>query len=252
MDNRHLLISGRPGSGKTYTLCHIAAYYASIDHNVIIFDGSGLLSLSYLKDIFSPEYIDKNITYYSIKEKGEVPVNLFERYNSDASIAEYIFGLLECNLINLPKAKFSQLKSDLTDYLLEGFEIRSFGELYKFKDYYLEKGSRTKLKENLFPVLNDIKEHSLSENTWKEIFSGDTSITIISVLKSESTSSLLKMMLYNLYIYQRKVFENEKAKPLDIFIDELHDDDVKNDTIIKRIIEQGRHWGIGLAAGTHI
>ena len=63
--------------------------------------------------------------------------------------------------------------------------------------------------------------------------------------------ALIKMLLYSLYQYQKAESNKGDMIPLDIMIDELHDEDVKKDTIIQTIMNDGRHFRIGLAAGTH-
>ncbi len=257
-DNRHLLISGKSHSGKTFALFHIAAQYASLGHHVIIFDTNGTLRATEINEHYSDILDDLKPDYllYSVKSKGELPVNLLSLGDNEESSADNLCSLLSTGLINLPLAKFNQLQQDISAFYINEHNSalpNDKATLKALKNYISQLKSRSILQNNLNPLIDLICNYELPNRTWAELFTKPRHIIVISVPGSrmQRSNPLFNMLLFNLYQYQKYAFDKHVSVPLDIIVDELHDEDLIKSRMIREILEEGRHYQIGFAAGTH-
>lgn len=237
---------------------HIAAQYASLGHHVIIFDTNGTLKATEIDEHYSDILDDLKPDYslYAVKSKGELPVNLLSLGDNEDSFADNLCSLLSTGLINLPLAKFNQLQQDISAFYINEHNSalpNDKATLKALKNYISQLKSRSILQNNLNPLIDLICNYELPNRTWAELFTKPRHIIVISVPGSrmQMSNPLFNMLLFNLYQYQKYAFDKHVSVPLDIIVDELHDEDLIKGRMIREILEEGRHYQIGFAAGTH-
>ena len=162
---------------------------------------------------------------------------------------------MSVGLFHLPSAKFIQLQQDILDFY-NGYNKEQSNEmsmLIALKDYISTLKSRSILKNNLDFLINLICKYELPDRTWKDLFNKTHNIIVISIpgSKKKEPNPLFHLILFSLYQYQKYASDNPINAPLDIIVDELHDEDLNEGWMIHEIMEEGRHYQIGFAAGTH-
>ena len=105
------------------------------------------------------------------------------------------------------------------------------------------------LRGRLEPLLEDIDALSMAAQSWGEVFQQNTGKIIVIHTASGSAEhgdQLIDMMLASLFNYQK---ENHGV-PLDIFIDELQNQNLSTDSPIYQILKEGRKDGIAFVGAT--
>lgn len=244
--NLHISVTGKSGSGKTVFLCQLLCSMQKLGDKVVVFDTSDSFSYDELCRNLSKDYVDDNITFHNI-EDDKIPVKIFNfAYCSNlADKKKLIAGILTAPIENLSQNQITVLKKYISECKLESFE---FAELLD----KLEKDDKTALSlySRLEPVFGDIIEYDESDYTWGEFIDNSKGIIVISMSSdfSNSSNQLIDMLISSLYSYQIK----NSDRQLDIFIDEIQNQNLSENAPIARIMKEGRKHHVSLISATQI
>ena len=94
------------------------------------------------------------------------------------------------------------------------------------------------LRNRLEPLLSDIIECGMSEDTWNDFLASSKPIVIIHTkgINVDNNNQVIDMLLLTMFVYQNEDF----TIPLDIFIDEIQNQNFSSTSSIRKIMKEGR------------
>lgn len=249
-ENSHTYVTGQSGAGKTYVDCQLMAKMLSLDHHAIVFDNSDSTTYEAMCRNLSKKYVDENVAFIDIDTDG-IPVDLF-RIDRDATKPtqkKALRGILTAGVGELSapqKNRLSSVLSDMLDLIDKSEPIRPCDILAMLQE---DGATYESLRSRFEPLLEDIDALGMASQSWGEVFQQNTGKIIVIRTASGSAEhgdQLIDMMLSTLFSYQK---ENHDV-PLDIFIDELQNQNLSTDSPIYQIMKEGRKDGIAFVGAT--
>lgn len=254
LENGHGYVTGQSGWGKTYLLCQLIAKYFNLGHKVVIFDSSDSFEYSALCRNLSKVFVDNFVKIYDLDKEG-IPVNLFktERTASLPSQKKELLGILQSGIGELSASQTNALRrllSSIINKLGKNGRVTCTAIINELNNGKTEETSATyeSLLNRLEPLIEDIEERGMADRTWKHFLDRSRIITIIRTdpAYTESGNQLIDMMLATLYNYQ---CDNPQI-PLDVFIDELQNQNFSKTSPIRKVLKEGRRFHISFFGAT--
>lgn len=248
--NRHLLITGTSGQGKTY--CIQALLYELTKSNVssVIFDYTEGFRLDQIDDAFKAKIGDK--LKQRIVKIEKVPVNPFKIFEQD--IAGTILPETSVDVANRLKSIFShvykfgdQQESAIYEAVKNG--IDKYGEQMSMDLFIQELGSvKNKAVDT---VISKIKPFSdavvFDTNTdfdWEKIvYPKDSQCFVFQLTAYDRDTQVIitELLLWNLWYYASKV--GKKDKPFVVVLDEAQNLSHRKGSPSEKILTEGRKFG---------
>ena len=253
-ENGHFYITGQSGFGKTYLLCQLIAKCHNLGHKVIIFDSSDSFTHDALVKNLSTNYVDLYVNIYDM-DKEQIPVNLFDidRFTKLPIQKKQLLGILQAGVSELSPTQLNTLRSIISDVIssTDKYESISHHSIISEINNRLNDNpdaTITSLFNRFEPLFEDIDGCGMANRTWLELFRISRKINIIHTDSSatESGNQLFDMMLATLLKYQS---ENPQI-PLDIFIDEIQNQNLSKVSPICKIMKEGRKKHISFFGAT--
>ncbi len=242
-DNEHCYTTGQSGFGKTYTQCQLMAKRHELGHRVMVFDSSDSFTYEALCRNLSKEFVDENVLFIDLDNDG-IPIHLFkvDRSLGKPSQKKQLVGILTSAIGELSVLQSNVLRSTLSK-LLSASDMDKIStenivsELQKFGRDNEEKTFES-LLTRLEPLFEDIAECGMSDNSWDDILESTDKIIVIHTdsMVTENGNQIIDMMLSTLFNYQHTNF----TIPLDIFIDEIQNQNFSEGSPIRKIMKEGR------------
>lgn len=254
LENGHGYVTGQSGWGKTYLLCQLIAKYFNLGHKVVIFDSSDSFEYSALCRNLSKVFVDNFVKIYDLDKEG-IPVSLFktERTASLPSQKKELLGILQSGIGELSASQTNALRrllSSIINKLGKNGRVTCTAIINELNNGKTEETSATyeSLLNRLEPLIEDIEERGMADRTWKHFLDRSRIITIIRTdpAYTESGNQLIDMMLATLYNYQ---CDNPQI-PLDVFIDELQNQNFSKTSPIRKVLKEGRRFHISFFGAT--
>lgn len=254
IENGHGYVTGQSGWGKTYLLCQLIAKYFNLGHKVVIFDSSDSFEYSALCRNLSKVFVDNFVKLYDLDKEG-IPVSLFktECTASLSSQKKELLGILQSGIGELSASQTNALRrllSSIINKLGKNGRITCTAIIDELNNGKTEETSATyeSLLNRLEPLIEDIEERGMADRTWKHFLDCSRIITIIRTdpAYTESGNQLIDMMLATLYNYQ---CDNPQI-PLDVFIDELQNQNFSKTSPIRKVLKEGRRFHISFFGAT--
>lgn len=247
--NRHLLITGTSGQGKTYGVQTML--YETSNNNIssVIFDYTEGFRTDQLEKKFTEKMdgrIDQKIIYFT-----GVPINPFKRYSLE------IAGIQALEKISGVAGRVANILKHVY-----GFGEQQFAAIYESSRTGLEKyGDRMNmmlLKEELenssnkaaktvlskmAPFFHDV-EFTNEEFDWKDVLYSDNGKVTIFQLTSfvrEIQVVITEFMLWDIWYYASKY--GSKEKPFVVVLDEAQNLSHTLDSPSGKILTEGRKFG---------
>lgn len=243
-ENSHTYVTGQSGAGKTYVDCQLMAKMLSLDHHAIVFDNSDSTTYEAMCRNLSKKYVDENVAFIDIDADG-IPVDLFriDRNAKKPTQKKVLRGILTAGVGELSapqRNRLSSVLSDMLDLIDKSEPIRPCDILAMLQE---DGATYESLRGRLEPLLEDIDALGMVAQSWGEVF--QRNVGKIIVIRTASGSAehgdqLIDMQLASLVAYRK----DNPGAPLDIFVDELQNQNLSSDSIIYRIMKEGRKYGI--------
>ena len=254
LENGHGYVTGQSGWGKTYLLCQLIAKYFNLGHKIVIFDSSDSFEYSALCRNLSKVFVDNFVKIYDLDKEG-IPVNFFktECIASLPSQKKELLGILQSGIDELSASQTNALRrllSSTINKLGKNGRVTCTAIINELNNGKTEETSATyeSLLNRLEPLIEDIEERGMADRTWKHFLDRSRIITIIRTdpAYTESGNQLIDMMLATLYNYQ---CDNPQI-PLDVFIDELQNQNFSKTSPIRKVLKEGRRFHISFFGAT--
>lgn len=248
-ENNHFYVTGQSGVGKTYMLSQLVAKRFSLGNRVLIFDNSDSFTYESLCMNLSKKFVDDNIIFYDIDREG-IPVNLF-LIDRDVSLSlqkKQLMGVLIAAMGELSSSQSNVLRTTLSQILSET-DPNKQPRIEDIKSKLNGKGiTYENIRDRLDSLLDDIKESKMSNNSWGDLIKNTNKIIVIRTnsLFTECGNYLIDILLATLFNYQQE----NSTTPLDVFIDEIQNQNFSEKSPICKIMREGRKIHMSLFGAT--
>lgn len=250
LNNRHLLINGNSGSGKTYCIQTLIMEAVKNNISVIVFDYTDGFTESKLdkslKDFLGNKLVERSVKY------EKFPINPFKRH-------KVIHGNKE----------FDEFDADIANRIASSFKaVYNFGDQQRNVVYEAVAEGLDKYKDNMnFKVMADLINESKNpsastvyskikpfidydpfltgnEFSWEDMLKskGELYIIQLSGFDREIQVMLTEIILWDIWSYATR-FGNED-NPMPIVLDEAHNLSHDSSSPSGRILAEGRKFGI--------
>ena len=226
-------------------------------------DGNGLIAIisksaAYTAMSLSPENIILiNTDEIEVEEDTSTIRNISAEMDScTASLSSQkkeLLGILQSGIGELSASQTNALRrllSSIINKLGKNGRVTCTAIINELNNGKTEETSATyeSLLNRLEPLIEDIEERGMADRTWKHFHDRSRIITIIRTdpAYTESGNQLIDMMLATLYNYQ---CDNPQI-PLDVFIDELQNQNFSKTSPIRKVMKEGRRFHISFFGAT--
>ena len=250
--NRHLLITGTSGQGKTYAIQTMLYELVQANISSVIFDYTEGFMPAQLEHEFSDSLGDR-IKQHIIYNEG-VPINPFKRHEVEiadkvilekaadvatrlADIFSHVYGLGE------------QQSAAIFDAVLSG--INTYGDAMNMRHFQQEleevvktnKAAKTVISK-MSPFFHSIDFTEDKEFDWgKLLYSEDAAINIfqLTLISREMQVIITELMLWDAWYYTKKY--GNKNRPFVVVLDEAQNLSHKSKSPSASILTEGRKFG---------
>lgn len=245
--NQHISVNGKSGSGKTVFLSQLLCGFMNLNHKIVVFDSSDSFTKDELYHNLSSDFVDKYVTFHSVND-DDIPVNIFNLSECKGmpDKKNLITGIISSAINNLSESQCSVLKQKISECISgDSFDICNLMDKLDCDDNTI-----ASLRNRLFDICEQLVEYGESRITWNDFISDSKPIIVISIDDGclPTSHQLIDMMLASLYGYQIK----NDDRQLDIFIDEIQDQNLNPQAPVARILKQGRKYHTSLVFATQI
>lgn len=264
IENRHLLVFGSSGTGKTYAIQALLNEMASKKQNSLILDYTSSftpsninkLAKKYIPDE-SQEFIAQNplsINPFNRLETIEANIALTESSNNTAKRIAAIFK----TVYKMGPQQYSVLVQAIQNGLQkqkENFNLEIL--LFELAELLNDKNSQKNVVTTVishvrnFVSANPFQLNNLqTEFSWTEIFENSNisnRVFQFLTLDSETTLAIIQFILWDLFAYvNRKSEKNNKV----IVLDEIQNLNLGSDSPVAKYLTEGRKFGLNLIMAT--
>ncbi|WP_029378687.1 DUF87 domain-containing protein [Staphylococcus xylosus] len=250
LPNRHLLISGKSGQGKTYFMqCLIYEMSKNSLDSLIVDYTDGFLE-NHLEKEFLKKLDDKLETKFIFKDK--LPINPFKKNDIDLGgflVSEENDDIADrvVQIIDFVFKLGIQQSSLLKESIKSGLDI--YGESFTFtklKQRLLDEESSNAISlVGRISKLLDKDPFVYNENnfSWEKIFNNQGNVNIMQLkgFVPDIQKIITEFLLWDLYNYSER--KGEKNSPIPVLLDEMQNLNHKESSPTTKILKEGRKFG---------
>lgn len=253
LSNRHLLIGGRSGQGKTYFIQSLLLQMSKQNQSSVVIDYSNSYTEQQLDQIFVKNIGDRlkeRIVYHE-----GFPLNPFQRRKKE------IGGISELE----KPAEVARRVVAVFAAVYKSFGEQQKSAIYEATKHGIEKYGDNMRMEQLLEELENLEKQSKAvissvssrlvqfvdmdpfdydaENEWEEIFAPNGNVTIIQLAgydQDEIKKLLAEFILWDLWYYSQN---GTKDKPLPVVLDEAQNLSFSDGSPSAKILREGRKFG---------
>jgi len=264
LNNRHMMIFGSSGMGKTYTieclLCELGRY----GQNSLIIDYTNGFSEHHLEPGFNKLLVPKQ----HVVRKDPLPINPFRRlddiigaeriHESVVNTAQRVAGVF-AEVYTLGEqqkaALYAALKNGLDRYVDEKMSLNSLIEELQGLDHAggPEGKSATTIISKITPFVDMNPFGPEQEGSWDRLFQDQKHrchvIQLVGFMKI-AWRLIVEFSLIDLYAYYRTM--GSKDDPRVVVLDEVQNLDQREDSPLAQLLREGRKFGFSLILATQI
>lgn len=253
--NRHLIVFGRSGQGKTYCIQGLLMEMAKANCNSLVIDYTNGFLPNHLESEFNG-FVNPQSHFLAQKPLGISP---FRKQKQDFGgvILEEQNHIVAARIASVFNQVYSSIGEQQLATLINVLEagVHRHGCQYDFDcmlDDLREEGRTGEaLANKLSPMVKSKLFSNNASQNWKTIFNDDTSRTNIVQLASLSRDIMqlaTEFTLWDLYSYACSY--GNKSKPLPIVLDEVQNLDHRLESPLGKMLTEGRKYGISLILAT--
>ncbi|MCI2254775.1 DUF87 domain-containing protein [Domibacillus sp. PGB-M46] len=253
LENRHLLITGTSGVGKTYFMQCLLLELANNNVSTLIFDYTDGFKKSQLNDDFK-EAMGGKIIQFNVQREG-FPINPFKRnlkeydedeydLESDIDVAERIAGIFYA--VYKKNGIGDQQKNAIYKATVSG--LQKYGDKMSL-DYLrselesLDKGSAKTVLSKIDPLID--RKPFATENLfdWEELrrAAGKVFIVQLTGFNRDTQVLLTEFILWDIWSYN--LSHGSVETPFPVILDEAQNLDQSETSPSARILTEGRKFG---------
>lgn len=252
MANRHLLITGTSGQGKTYSIQTMLYELAKSNISSVIFDYTEGFRLDQLETEFV-ESMNHKINQHIIKLQG-VPINPFKRQEQDfagmkiqdtpadvagrfANILTHVYGFGDQQYA----AIYEATRVGLEEYG-DGMDMAHFQE--ELIEIQPKNAHAKTVVSKMTPFFHSIEFNKDSEFDWGSIlYASEAKMNIfqLTMIDREMQVIVTELMLWDAWYYTKNY--GSKENPFVVVLDEAQNLSHKDNSPSKAILTEGRKFG---------
>ena len=254
--NRHLIVFGRSGQGKTYCIQGLLMEMAKHQLNSMVIDYTN----GFLPEQLEPEFKDKVQPRTDLVVHKPLDLNPFNKQVQE--VAGFQIADKSHDVASRVASVFNAVYSDIGSQQLptlikvieEGLDL--FGGSYSFDRMLKDLQEDGKHGETLANKLNPMVRANLfssddSSLGWEGIFKSEKSTTRLIQLARLSRDIwrlATEFILWDLYSYA--CTNGDKNNPLPVVLDEVQNLDHRLDSPLGKMLTEGRKYGLSLILAT--
>lgn len=249
--NRHILISGKSGQGKTYFMQCLLMELAANDISGIIFDYTGGFKKSKLEPEFK-DFLGVNLKQILVA-RDKFPINPFKRNEKELDEDEYIQEDFS-DVAERMKSVFAAIYKDLGIQQLNAIYQAIMRGLRKYGDEMNLEMLRAELEEDtsgpaktalsqLNPMIDKNPFDNSSEFNWGQFDNDKGKVIVIQLtgFASDVQKMITEFILWDLWYY--KLQHGDQTIPLPVIMDEAQNLDHSDKSPSAKILTEGRKFG---------
>lgn len=242
--NRHMLITGKSGQGKTYFIQTLLLEFAKNNVDTLVIDYTD----SYLPGQLDP-ILEQNVDIHQhVVKQEKLPINPFKKaeysignYVNTENIQDVVSRIAEVMdfVFNLGV----QQKSQLIKVMKQGMEENSKYTFTLLKEQLLEE-ENISLYGRIQPLLdNDPFSYDDNSFSWSNYFGNEGQVNIIQLTRFTRTvqNAMIEFILWDLFNYSQMSVGKKLIYP--VFLDEVQNLNFSVDAPTVKILREGRKFG---------
>lgn len=253
--NRHLIIFGNSGQGKTYCIQGLLMELAKHSINSMVVDYTN----GFLPEHLEPEFIDSVKPRTDLIADKPLKLNPFEKQKNIVAGTELTDKAYDVatRVASVFKSVYSSIGDQQLPTLIRVIEegLETYGEQYNFKHMLqaLEDYDQTGIKvaNKLLPLVKaNIFAFDDTEG-WNDIYQSKGSVCRLiqmARLSRDVWLAAVEFILWDLYSYA--CLHGDKNSPLPIVLDEVQNLDHRLESPLGKMLTEGRKYGISLILAT--
>lgn len=250
LPNRHLLISGKSGQGKTYFMQCLLYELAKNNLDSLVVDYTDGFLNNHLEKEFLDRLNDKVSTKFVFKDK--LPINPFKKNEIDlggftvpeenddiadrvVQIIDFVFklGIQQSSLLK------ESIKSGL-DIYGESFTLTTLKQRLLME----ENSNAISLVGRISKLLDkDPFVYNDNDFSWNNIFNGQGKVNIMQLkgFVPDIQKIICEFLLWDLYNFSER--DGNKNSPIPVLLDEMQNLNHKESSPTTKILKEGRKFG---------
>ena len=255
LNNRHMLIFGSSGSGKTYAIQCILSELARAGLSSFIVDYTDGFLTHHTEKVYQKVCTPKD--YYVVV--NPLPINPFKTYSNEIApgveVQEKAFNVatrVKNILCSVYKDFGSQQQAIIDKVLEQGLEKNPQYHLTDFLEDLEADSARGESVANKIRTLVKVNcfDTEASENLYEDKLRNEFPVQVIQLtnIPRDLQRIITEFILWDIWAYVQK--HGSKDKPMTIVLDEMQNLDHAPDSPIDKMLREGRKFGISLILAT--
>ena len=253
LPNRHLLVFGGSGNGKTYAIQALLLEMAKARQSSLVIDYT---------DGFLPRHLEGELLSvakpqsYAVAAGTKLPLDPFKPQSDEiegiGAITEKPFDVAK-RVASIFTAVYSSLgeqqKATLVDSIEQGVKVGNL-TLESLYDQ-LKDDEEGLLANKIMPLARTEPFAGGSESAWPEIFGNPESLVRILQLvsiPSEIQRLIIEFVLWDLWDFMKRT--GSKNRPLPVVLDEVQNLDHRSGSPLEKYLREGRKFGASMILAT--
>ena len=255
LQNRHMLIFGASGSGKTYAIQCILSELARLEQNSLIVDYTD----GFLPNQMERVFVERATPQTHLVRQAPLPINPFRHQTQEiegfAPLRETSFQVA-ARVANVFTSVYStigeQQVATLIDTIDEGLEGDPTLSLRALLALLEQKGDvGATLANKLTPFIRTQPFQGDAQDGWRQMLEDQhhrVHILQMAGVSRDIQRLITEFVLWDLYDYATT--HGGKDSPLPIVLDEIQNLDHRSDAPLEKLLREGRKFGISLLLAT--
>jgi len=254
LQNRHLLIFGASGSGKTYAIQCLLAELSQHRQNSLIVDYTD----GFLPEHLEQTFIDQTDQETHLVVADPLPINPFQFQTQTIAgkvIKESPFKVAS-RIASVFTSVYStigeQQNAELINTIEAGLDADENYDLEALLQDLNERGDSARaLANKITPFIKTQPFAKGESDSWKAIFNrheGKVHILQLATVSRDVQQLITEFTLWDLYDFASS--NGNKNLPLPIVLDEVQNLDHRKDSPLEKLLREGRKFGISLILAT--
>lgn len=251
LGNRHLLIQGKSGQGKTYFIQRLIMELSKQKVPVIIIDYTDGFRPDKLESDFI-NVLGKNLIQH-IVIKDKFPLNPFKKYQNtlfDGVSIEEDNVDVATRFVSIIGSVYNQLgiqqKSEIYQAVLRGLDKKEFMDLKDLEQELINQDNAvaSNALSQLQVFIDKNPFDSVNAFDWSDINYPSSTVTVIQLtgINKDIQKIITEMILWDLWYYKTSNGGDEK-QPFAVVLDECQNLSFGNDSPCTKILQEGRKFG---------
>lgn len=255
LNNRHMLIFGSSGSGKTYAIQCILSELAQVGLSSFIVDYTDGFLTHHTEKVY--QHICKPKDYYVIV--NPLPINPFKAYSNEIApgveVQEKPFNVATRvkNILSSVYKDFGSQQQAIIDKVLEqGLVKNPKYHLTNFLTDLEADGTRGESVANKIRTLVKVNcfDTDATDNLYEDKLRNEYPVQVIQLtnIPRDLQRIITEFILWDIWAYVQK--HGSKNKPMTIVLDEMQNLDHAPGSPVDKMLREGRKFGISLVLAT--